>query len=218
METQVTPQTPARAGRDKSWQSGCLVWVMALMLMGFGVVIGIGGWKAVSTRHHEMTWKSRGTFSGSENGVNVYDGADAVRVGTGLMLGGLMLFIWGLVLARTGGGGGDGKNVRLTAVGRATTWTSLLCMLAGAGCLMPPWHLRNLIFYGILVLPAMVLPALEEEFRKRWAGRLFVVLILTAIVCGRVVMLRIALGIFAALFAAAHVMLLFPDLMKTDRR
>lgn len=189
---------------------------MALMLAGFGVLLAMSGWKAAVVRFYEVEWKSWGPFSGSQSGRHVHEGAAAVRAGAGLVLIGVMLMIWSMAMVWTRGG--SSHESALTASGRLATGASLLCLLGGAGCLLPPWHWDDLTFYGMLLLPVVVFLTLEGGERRRWGGRLAVALFLIAVICGPGMLARVAAGMFTPLFAAVHVMMLFPGLMKMEER
>ena len=190
------------------------VLLLAMILLGQGCIIGWVGWHDVSTGHYEMSWKSHGTFGGS-NGVIEYQGADAVRMGVGLGAFGVMLFTWGSSLVA--GFFESRPNGLLQKLKLLLGWVSFVTLSAGCICVYPPWNLASLSFYAVILITfgiwicswatPLAFPGLGKVV---FPGLIGLSIILSNF--AQDISVGILLGIFASFGVLAHLFLLFPKL------
>ncbi len=209
---------------QRSFWTIALLWLLALMLLGFGGIIAQVGWRAIEQGHYVLEWKSSQGFTAlpfflrarESQGAHAFEGADAVRFGTGLMSLGVMLAIWGDLLA-CGVCLRSGPTRRGSKYLASLGWLSLACMLIGITCLFPPWHLRSLPCFAVVFLILAFLIALPDAVPRSWARFFFPTLIgATLVVCAidDVAGVSMAMGIFAAVAIFFHAFALFPRLQK----
>lgn len=188
------------------------VLLLAVILLAQGCIIGWVGWQAVATGQYEMSWKSHSSFGGS-SGVNVYSGADAVRMGVGLGSFGVMLFSWGSGLVA--GFFNSRPDGLLRKFKLLLGWVSFITLSVGCVCVYPPWQLASLSFYAVIVLIFEVCP---WGPRPGYPGLAKVVL--PCLIGSFVILLQFApgvavgmvLGIFASFGLMIHLFALFPKL------
>ena len=188
------------------------VLLLAVILLAQGCIIAWAGWQAVASGHYETSWKSRSSF-GASSGVDLYSGADAVRMGFGLASFGVMLFIWGAgLVAGFFNSRPDGllQKFKLLLGG-----LSFVALSAGCVCVYPPWSPASLSFYAVVLITfgiwicSWAAPPAFQGLGKV----VFPCLIGLSIILSNFahdIALGILLGIFASLGLLAHLFTLFP--------
>jgi len=177
--------------------AGAIVWV---------------GWDAVRQHHYAFEWRSK-TSGGAEHGTKTFDGAEAVRMGSGLISFGAMLAIWGLALimsftGRASSPGGSGYSHGLA-------WLSFVCLVAAMICIYPPWQAQSIPFCFVVVLVEVFFFTVPDASHQRWARLFFPALIVAMLVAtSRDVDIGASMGIglFASIGILAHLVMLFPRL------
>src|SRR6188768_1077035 len=79
--------------------------VLAVILLGLGAAIAFQGVHSVRTRSYALPWRSVTTWdlgplsrADQSQGVELYVGREATRVGMGLVAFGVLLGLWGVAL------------------------------------------------------------------------------------------------------------------------
>jgi lysylphosphatidylglycerol synthetase-like protein (DUF2156 family) len=190
--------------------------VFILMLLALGALIGWAGWDAIHKQHYEMEWKAS-TIGRASHGTLVFDGPEAIRIGTGLIAFGVMLTTWAVATA---------LSIALRAKQKGSTpcslgigWLSLACLVLAFTCFFPPWCLASGPFYAVVTLVLWFIFALPDATRQTWSRKFFPAVICASILAAMIntaAGLGMVLGLFASLAVLGHMLLLFPRLQ--DKR
>lgn len=191
--------------------------VFLLMFLVFGATLVHEGRKAIRDRAYTLDYAERTGWSGpgsqggstTENSAE-FRGRDAVRFGAGFLAAGTMLFAWA---------GGLGLGLAARAAGRTVPRflvrtvgaVSLAALLAACIALFPPWRLRTLPLY--FVVAAFTL-AITLPLPARWRKMALpgFVLVFFAVGLTDFPSFPLFAGFFVFLFAATHVLVLWPEL------
>jgi len=226
---EVSQQTTTRGASKFSWGRLLLLLVFGLMLAGFGMVFVLAGRKAIEQQSYDMTWQeTRGVFIGigemhgrSSSGVAQFRGPDAVHLGAGYVLWGLLLALWGALIIRT-----VFRPSKMMASAPARPHgmalvlgiTSFAILLGAQVCFFPPWQLAGLVFWCVGVGMPSIAALFLHAGKSKWTGIPFLVLVILAIaipVPG--ISFAIAMGVFGTVFCLAHVVFLFPELLLSPK-
>lgn len=191
--------------------------IFLLMFLVFGTALAHAGLRAIRDRacnleYAEHTgWIGPGGQGGSatENALE-FRGRDAVLFGAGFLAAGTLLFAWA---------GGLGLGLAARAAGRsvprflvrAVGAVSLAALLAACLALFPPWRLRTLPLYFVVAAFAL---AVTLPLPARWRKAALPALVFLVIAAGLAGFPAFPLfaGFFVFLFAATHVLVLWPNL------
>lgn len=191
--------------------------IFLLMFQVFGTALAHAGLRAIRDRacnleYAEHTgWIGPGGQGGSatENAVE-FRGRDAVLFGAGFLAAGTLLFAWA---------GGLGLGLAARAAGRtvprflvrAVGAVSLAALLTACLALFPPWRLHTLPLYFVVAAFAL---AVTLPLPARWRKAALPALVFLVFAAGFTGFPAFPLfaGFFVFLFAATHVLVLWPDL------
>lgn len=173
MTTDV-PSAGRRQRRDAQWPGRLLAIIFCVMVCGGGAVLVWVGWQGVITQHLVITSRTGGTFQPTVTSTTVYTGLAAVRVGSGMIAGGLLLASWGAFWAasivRAWRRGESPYRPR-----RNFWWLSLAVFVLTFLLLIPPWIGFNLVTW-LAVIAAFVLLGVQRPANTAWdVGRAIVI-------------------------------------------
>lgn len=221
---EVSGIAAAKAPVKISWGTRVVGVLFDLLLLGFGGVLVSVGATAISSKAFDLHWQATRMFSfggggasQSSSGVASYRGAAAIRMGIGFASGGAMLSLWGAGMAVAVFRRPELKKAnRPGQFGRALACVSLGALFVAMFCFFPVWQVNGLVFWTEVIAVPLIILRLNRLHRPRWAGRLFLGLILAAFLSDLVGLgpgcpVAIVLGMFAMLFALGHVLYLYPD-------
>lgn len=198
-------------------------FVLGVVLLGMGAAIAFQGVHSIRARSYALPWRSvttwdLGPFSRSvqSQGVDLYVGKEATRMGLGLVASGVLLGLWGVALL---GGVGRPWGRRQATLSAA----SLVSLSAALVLFFPPWRIFSepscSALYAVLFVAVLLAFAVKPELRKVLAkGLVFGILggaiVLEQVSNARGVCSGSILGIFSAFALAIHIVLLVPGLRK----
>lgn len=143
--------------------------VYGLLLAAFGGALVYGGVRAVSERSYEFRSRFRSEVARVE-------GAEAVRLGSGLAAFGALLALWGLALLPP-------PAPTWTARHAAVGWLSFVLLLGSALLIFPPWRLQgsplSIGLYGAALMTLVVL--WQSEALSKYSSHLILAMLLAAV-------------------------------------
>ncbi len=197
-----------------------LLYVAAMIAVG--TLLTVTGWQAISKRVFDFDW----TVSDGSASTNFRDPSaptshehlqeqDAVLHGTGLLCGGLLLYLWSLIILWNAGPWP--LELEWSWIHSFLTLLSLLILVTGIIGFYPPWHIGpwgscNGV-YLVFLASLWFLPIRDPKELKYWGGRIYPGLIMIAVVGGSFwpgLGAGIIAGIFITLGLASHILLLIP--------
>ncbi len=201
----------------RSWFDLILLALLAVFLLGVGVLGVHTGWQAISQQHYDLEWRPGRSGPWRTDTLN---GAEAVRFGIGSLAMGCMFSIWGIGVAtfiRR-----QNTATELSRLGRARAAIALVALVVTVVCFYPPWQLWSFPLYTVItVINAMVF-LLPAETCRRWFRIVFSGLIVTAISAGWLnqheIADRIVVGILTSLGIVVHLFAVCPSLVRDSER
>ena len=191
--------------------------IFLLMFLVFGTALVHAGLQAIRDRAYTLDYAEHTRWAGpdgpggstTENSAE-YRGRAAVLFGAGFLAAGTMLFAWA---------GGLGLGLAARAAGRTVPRylvrtvgaVSLAALLAACLALFPPWRLPTLPLYFVVAAFAL---AVTLPLPARWRKTALPALVFLVFAAGLTGFPAFPLfaGFFVFLFAATHVLVLWPDL------
>jgi hypothetical protein len=189
---------------------------LALFLLALGGTIAYGSLKPLREQRYDLHWRSTTTLAlgpigraETTSGTEQYRGAEAVRMGLGLLAFGAMLITWSVALFRPG---------KVLAV------VSLLCLSTMMILFFPPWRLLSdpsvMALYAVLALAAVFAFALDDAARRKVGKPLCIGLIVFALIVSHYspgLVTGAVLGFWFAVFLAVNIAVLNPPISEEAR-
>ncbi len=159
---QIETPVEGGSGEGSPQQPGrILAFLFCAMVLLAGAMIVNIGWQGVATQHLVITSRSGGSFQPTVSTSTVYTGLAAVRVGLGMVAGGLLLASWSVAWAAS-----VIKVWRRGAAAyqpnRLLSWLSLALLVLTFMLLLPPWLAVNAAVW-IAVISALVLIGVQRR-------------------------------------------------------
>jgi hypothetical protein len=200
--------------------------VLVLLLLLGGAAVWAGA-RAIDQQQFEVRWRAtRGFMVGpfgwaqSASGIDMLQGADAIRVGIGLSAFGSMFITWAIGLFSLL------FRYRLqpepSRLGIVLGWISLTCLIVTCGSLFPFWKLWALSFYLVVLLLSLLCVRGLRSSTVPPGIRLFFPAYIVAVIVvsllpmeqSRIQVGCLVVGLFVAFGGVAHVCTLIPSLRR----
>jgi hypothetical protein len=190
-------------------------------MIAIGTLLTVTGWQAISKRSYDFDWtvsdgsKSSTSDERSTTSHEHLQEQDAVLHGIGLFCGGLLLYLWSLIILWNAGPWPLG--LEWSWIHSLLTLISLLILVVGVVGIYPPWHIGPWGscdgVYMVFLASLWFVPIRDPKKLKYWGERIYPGLITIAVFGGSIwpgLGAGIIAGIFLTLGLAAHVLLLIP--------
>lgn len=194
---------------------------LGVVVLALGLGLGAAGVQSLRDTSYTLRWRSGAgaelgplSLSKDASGSETLLGADAVRMGAGLLCAGALLLTWSAGLFFLPGRPWSRAHVGLSAA-------SLLFLVAALILIFPPWRVlsspSSAALHGVLLLAAVFAFALNDKAKAASGKWICLALVAAGILLGRSSpgwTVGVVVGIFGALALAAHVALLNPRLRR----
>lgn len=198
---------------------------VSVLAASFAGVFAWVGTEAIATRQYKLEWREGSSLTIGpvvaidqlrQQGVEIYQGAAAIRMGIGFIATGLLFAFGSACIVVTGVLGWQPAG-KFGLIGQAAAIVCLLCLIVLSACFFPPWQLWALWFWGEVLLWMTYFFAVPwAPTLLPWGKRLAVAVLILAIVTGTFsipgAFVGLAGGLILSLFGMSLVTALWPPL------